>query len=363
VSRGRIAFFLPSVRGGGAQRVIVNLIQGIVRRGEPVDLTLAIHDGVFFDQIPPEVRVVDLGGRRLVGGFLPLVRYLRRERPRVLISSMSHANMLALWAARLAGGSTPVMVTVHNTMSESTGSDGGVEQRLLRTFYPWANWIVAVSRGAADDLARTIGIPRDRIEVIYNPVITPAILEQAARAPDHPWLAPGQPPVILGVGRLTRQKDFFTLIRAFAELRRRRPARLIILGEGEDRVGLEALIAELGVGEDVSLPGFRDSAPAYMARSALFVLSSAWEGLPTVLIEAMAAGTTVVSTDCPSGPREILQDGRLGELVPVGDAPALAGAMERSLAAPGAKLPPDALHEFTLDAAVDHYLRLIETPE
>jgi glycosyltransferase involved in cell wall biosynthesis len=360
VSRGRIAFFLPSVRGGGAQRVIINLIQGIVRRGQPVDLALAIHDGVFLDHVPPEVRVVDLGGRRLIGGFLPLVRYLRRERPRVLISSMSHANMLALWAARLAGG-TPVMVTVHNTMSESTGSDGGLEQRLLRTFYPWAHWIVAVSRGAADDLARTTGIPRDRIEVIYNPVITPAILDQAARVPEHQWFAPGHPPVILGVGRLTRQKDFFTLIRAFAELRRRRTARLIILGEGEDRPGLEALIAELGVGDDVSLPGFRDNAPAYMAHSALFVLSSAWEGLPTVLIEAMAAGTAVVSTDCPSGPREILQEGRLGALVPVGDAPALACAMERSLDTAGAKLPPDALHEFTLDAAVDHYLRLIES--
>lgn len=361
MSRGRIAFFLPSVRGGGAQRVIINLIQGIVRRGEPVDLALAIHDGVFLDHIPPEVRVVDLGGRRLIGGFLPLVRYLRRERPRVLISSMSHANMLALWAARLAGGATPVMVTVHNTMSESTGSDWGMEQRLLRTFYPWADWIVAVSRGAADDLARTTGLPRHRVEVIYNPVITPAILEQAARAPDHPWLAPGQPPVVLGVGRLTRQKDFFTLVRAFAELRRRRPARLIILGEGEDRPGLEALIAELGVRDDVALPGFRDDAPAYMARSALFVLSSAWEGLPTVLIEAMAAGTAVVSTDCPSGPREILQEGRLGALVPVGDVPRLAGAMERALNGAGARVPADALHDFTLDAAVDHYLRLIES--
>ena len=155
--RGRIAFFLPSVRGGGAQRVIVNLVQGIVQRGEPVDVALAMADGVFLDHLPPEVRVVDLGARRLIGGLLPLRRYLRRERPRVLVSSMSHANMVALWAAKAAGRSTPVMVTVHNTMSESTGSDGGLEHRLLRTFYPWATWIVAVSRGAADDLARTTG--------------------------------------------------------------------------------------------------------------------------------------------------------------------------------------------------------------
>jgi glycosyltransferase involved in cell wall biosynthesis len=361
VSQGRIAFFLPSVRGGGAQRVIVNLVQGIVQRDDPVDVVLAMADGVFMDQLPPQVRVVDLGARRLIGGLIPLIRYLRRERPRVLVSSMSHANMVALWAARLAGRATPVMVTVHNTMSESTGSDGGLEHRLLRTFYPWATWIVAVSRGSADDLARTTGLARSRIEVIYNPVITPAILAQAGREPDHPWFALGQPPVILGVGRLTRQKDFLTLVRAFGELRHRHRARLVILGEGEDRPALESLVAELGLGDDVALPGFLDHAPAYMARSALFVLSSAWEGLPTVLIEALAVGTPVVSTDCRSGPREILQDGRLGALVPVGDAPALARAMQRALECPERRLPPDALTAFTLDAAVDHYLRLIES--
>jgi glycosyltransferase involved in cell wall biosynthesis len=359
---GPIAFFLPSVRGGGAQRVIVNLVQGIVQRGEPVDLALAVAEGVFLDQLPRQARVVDLRAGRLIGSLVPLIRYLRRERPRVLISSMSHANLVALWAAKLARTATPVMVTVHNTMSESTGSNGGLERRLLRAFYPWATWIVAVSRGAADDLARTTGVPRSRVDVVYNPVITPAILAQAEGPLEHPWFAPGAPPVILGVGRLTRQKDFFTLIRAFAELRRRRCARLIILGEGEDRSALEALVAGLGLHDDRSLPGFRDNAPAYMARSALFVLSSVWEGLPTVLIEALAAGTPVVSTDCPSGPREILQEGRLGALVAVADAPALAGAMERALDHGNPPLPPDALTAFTLNAAVDHYLRLIESP-
>ncbi len=338
--------------------MIVNLVQGIVQRGEPVDVVLAVAEGEFLNQLPPQARVVDLRARRLMGSLIPLIRYLRRERPRVLISSMSHANMVALWAAKLAGTATPVMVTVHNTMSESAGSNGGFEHRLLRTFYPWADWIVAVSRGAADDLARTTGLPRSRVEVVYNPVITPAILDLARRPPDHEWYAPGGPPVILGVGRLTRQKDFFTLVRAFAELRRRRCARLIILGEGEDRPALEALIAELGLHGDVSLPGIAN-APAYMARSSLFALSSAWEGLPTVLIEAMAVGTPVVSTDCPSGPREILQEGRLGALVPVGDAPALASAMERALDHADPPLPADALTAFTLDAAVDHYLRLI----
>lgn len=282
----------------------------------------------------------------------------------MLVSSLSHANLVALWAAKLAGRATPVMVTVHNTMSQSNTEQGrlagGVWPHLLRTFYPWATRVVAVSRGAADDLARSSGLPRDRIEVVYNPVITPGMRALARQAPDHRWFTPGQPPVILGAGRLTRQKDFPTLIRAFAEVRRHRAARLIILGEGEERRGLEALVSELGLADDVALPGFRENAIAYMAGSALFVLSSAWEGLPTVLIEALAAGARVVSTDCPSGPREILQEGRLGALVPVGDAATLAEAMASTLDRPAETAPFAALEPFTRDAAVDHYLRLIE---
>jgi glycosyltransferase involved in cell wall biosynthesis len=362
--RSAIAFFLPSVRGGGAQRVIVNLAQGITERGLPVDVVLATAEGVFLDHLPPAVRVVDLGGRRLRESIIPLARYLRREQPRVLVSSMSHANLIALWAAKLARRATPVVVTVHNTMSQSGPDQGGlsgaVSMRLLRTFYPLARGVVAVSRGAADDLALTSGLSRERVEVVYNPVITPDLLALARQQPQHPWFDAGQPPVILAAGRLTRQKDFHTLIRAFAELRRARHARLIVLGEGEDRPSLEALIGELELADDVALPGFRDNAMAYMANSVLFVLSSAWEGLPTVLIEALAVGTRVVSTDCPSGPREILQDGRLGALVPVGDAPALARAMAEALEGPALTVPPEALRPFTRDSAVDNYLRLIE---
>ncbi len=363
-SQGPIAFFLPGLHGGGAERIVVNLTQGITERGLPVDLVLAAAEGAFLDQVPPGVRLVDLRAARVLRSLRPLAGYLRRERPRVLVSSLSHANLVALWAARLAGRSTPVVVTEHNTMSQSALEQGLLERGLwpplLRTFYRWASHVVAVSQGAADDFARTSGIPRDRVQVVYNPVITPAMMALARQAPDHPWFAPGQPPVILGVGRLTRQKDFPTLIRAFADVRRRRTGRLVILGEGEDRPGLEALVGDLGLADDVALPGFRDNAMAYMARSALFVLSSAWEGLPTVLIEALAAGTRVVSTDCPSGPREILQEGRLGTLVPVGDAAALTGAMVDALDRPSGTVPLDALAPFTRDAAVDNYLRLIE---
>ena len=362
---GPIAFFLPTLSGGGAERVMVNLAHGMTDRGYPVDLVVAAAEGELLGQLPLAVRLVDLRAGRVFRSLRPLIGYLRRERPRILVSSLGHANVVALWAAKLARRGTPVMVTVHNTMSQSTPDQGrlagGLWSYLLRTFYPWATAVVAVSRGAADDLARTSGLPRERVRVVYNPVITPAMLALARQPPDHPWFAPLQPPVILGVGRLTRQKDFPTLIRSFAELRRDRAVRLMILGEGEERSRLEALIDELGLTEDVALPGFRDNAMAYMAGSALFVLSSAWEGLPTVLIEALAAGTPVVSTDCPSGPKEILQEGRLGALVPVGDATALARAMVSALDRPRCPVPSEVLMPFTRDAAVDHYLRLIES--
>lgn len=362
---GPIAFFLPTLTGGGAERVVVNLAQGIAARGQRVDLVVASAEGALRGQVTSAVHLVNLRAPRVLRSLVPLVGYLRGERPRVLVSSMGHANLVALWAARLAGGSTPVIVTVHNTMSQAHGQQGRLVGRLwpylMRAFYPWAACVVAVSRGAADDLARTAGLPRNRVQVVYNPVITPAILELARQAPDHPWFRPAEPPVILGAGRLTRQKDFPTLIRAFAELRRHCPVRLMILGDGEERPHLEQLVRSLGIAGEVAFPGFRQNAMAYMAGSALFVLSSAWEGLPTVLIEALAAGTRVVSTDCPSGPREILQDGRLGTLVPVGDAAALSQAMLESLSRPRPAVPAEALADYSETAAVDHYLSLIES--
>jgi glycosyltransferase involved in cell wall biosynthesis len=358
-----IAFFLPSLRDGGAERVTVNLVEGILQRGLAVDVVLANATGPYLGLLAAEARVVNLKSSRVLRSLLPLVRYLRRERPRAVISSLHHANLVALWAARLAG-SVPVVAAVHSTISVSSRLPGKANRVLfpflIRTFYPWASGVVAVSRGTADDLARTAGVPRDRIEVIYNPVITPALLAQAQRPPNHPWYAPGQPPVILAVGRLTPTKDFPTLIRAFAEVRRQCPARLLILGEGEERDALTALAGALNVGEDVALPGFQEGVPGFMARARLFVLSSVGEALPTVLIEALAAGVPVVSTDCPSGPREILQGGRLGALVPVGDPPALARAILEGLQRPASPVPPSALTPFTSDAAVDHYLRVVE---
>jgi glycosyltransferase involved in cell wall biosynthesis len=345
--------------------VAINLAAGFVSLGQPTDLVAGSSEGEFAGRIPPGVRLVDLKSSRVLLSLPALMGYLRRERPAAVIAFMDHAGIVALWARRLSRSPARIVCTVHNTLTQSNRNSPGLGNRvvpaLLRAFYPSADAVVAVSHGAARALSETTGFPLPKIQVIYNPVITPDLTEALTRLPSHPWLGNGGPSVVLGVGRLTRQKDFASLVRAFALVRKQRPARLLILGEGEERSALQALVQTLGLQEDVALPGFVAEAHACMAKAAVFVLSSAWEGLPTVLIEALAAGTTVVSTDCPSGPREILQDGRLGALVPVGDVEALSKAIVDALERPAQAVPVDALGPFTRDAAVDHYLRLIES--
>jgi glycosyltransferase involved in cell wall biosynthesis len=230
----------------------------------------------------------------------------------------------------------------------------------MRHFYPWANGVVVVSEGVRDDMVRLTGIPRQHVTVIYNPSVVAAEVQEKAKEPlDHPWLEPGQPPVLVAVGRLQQQKDYPMLLQAFAQVRRSQPARLLILGEGKERPMLEALIKELKLEDDVGLPGFVMNPYAYMDRASLFVLSSRWEGLPTVLIEALCCGTRAVSTDCPSGPREILRRGKYGTLTPVGDAAAFAHAITAALEKPLATPPPESWQPYDLGVIVHHYLDLL----
>ncbi|WP_198038372.1 glycosyltransferase [Skermanella stibiiresistens] len=361
----RIAVFLQDLYGGGAERVMLALATGIARRGIPVDLVLVRREGAYVEDIPANVRVIELGSRRTVNSVMALARYLKRERPTVLLTALVHVNIAALLARLIAGGSTRIAITEHNQISRNMGPTASstvrMAYRLVPYLYPRAARIIAVSAGVADDLTRFARIKRSRIEVAHNPVVTEDLLTRAAQPVNHPWLAEGEPPVILGVGRLSEQKDFANLLRAFARLRASRPARLMILGEGKLRPELERLADELGIAADVQLPGFVDNPMAFMAKASLFVLSSRFEGLPTVLIEAIACGTNVVSTDCPSGPSEILEGGRLGGLAPVGDPEALARAMGEALENPvPAALLRAKADEFTADRAVDRYLELLQ---
>jgi len=363
MGKQKVALFLPSLRGGGAERVMVNLARGFSEKGLDVDLVLAKAEGPYLSQVPPEVRVIDLHSDRVLASLPHLVRYLLRERPQALLSTLDHANIVALWARKLARVPNRLVVRVANNLSQSASNASSARERLMprliHKFYPWADAVVAVSQGVADDLVKTAGLSRERIQVIYNPVVTPDLLEKAKEPLNHAWFAPGEIPVILSVGRLTKAKDYSTLIRAFAQVQREYPARLMILGEGEERPKLETLIRELDLEEDVSLPGFVDNPYAYMARSAVFVLSSVWEGLPNVLIEAMAIGTPVVSTDCPSGPAEILEGGEWGRLVPIGDVEKMTTAIIATLNDPNHPDVSKRAQHFGVEKSVKAYLEVL----
>ena len=362
--KNHIAIFVPSLRGGGAERVMVDLACGFVERGYSTDLVLAKAEGPYLKNAMASIRVIDLNSPRVFSSIIPLARYLRRERPKALLSAMTHANISALWAARLAGVSTRIVVSERNTLSQSARNTVIKRQkimpRLVRIFYPWADGIVAVSGGVADDLYQMANLPRNCVTVIYNPVVTTELLAKSTATIDHPWFAPGEPPVVLGAGRLSLAKDFPTLIKAFAKVCSTRPARLIILGQGDERAKLEALVKELKLESNVMIPGFVQNPFVYMRRSAVFVLSSAWEGLPGTLIQAMACGCPVVSTNCPSGPAEILEHGRYGPLISVGDERGLADAILATLQNPP---DPEMLNRrstaFSLDKAIDSYLDIL----
>jgi glycosyltransferase involved in cell wall biosynthesis len=361
----KVVLFIADFGAGGAERVFANLASSLAARGCEVTLLLGTLAGAhYLDTIPASVRVEELGIRRMRYAIPAMVRYLRRERPAVVISAREHSDLAALFAARLSGTATPVIVTIHQTMSQFLRGTKRLWPRVLTRIQlkclRMAAEIVAVSQGTADDVSKLANIPRDRIKVIYNPVLDPAVHQAAAEPLDHPWFQPGQPPVVLGIGRLTVQKDFPNLLRAFALVRKKHDARLMILGQGEERAALEGIVQSLELGEHVALPGVVKNPYAFLKRAALFALSSAWEALPTVLIEALACGCPVVSTDCRSGPREILQEGRLGKLVPVRNETALAEAILANLRGEHLGKATDTdLAPFTFDAAGDAYYRLI----
>jgi glycosyltransferase involved in cell wall biosynthesis len=310
------------------------------------------------------VQVVDLKATRTLTALPALVRYLRSTRPAALIAAPDIANIIAGAAKLLAGGTTRVIATNHINVISNARNSCKIQEKtyplLLRLLAPVFYGLVAVSRGNADALQSKAHFPSRKLHVIHNPIVRPE-MDQLSLAPlQHPWFQPGQPPVILAVGRLEVQKDYPTLLRSFSLVRQHRPAHLVILGQGTQCEAILRLAEELGVSSDIDLTGFDLNPFRYMARCAVFVLSSAWEGFGNVLGEALACGAQIVSTDCPSGPAEILENGEHGRLVPVGDSVALARAIEAALDHP---LPGEGLKErakaFTSETAVGAYLQVL----
>ena len=357
---GRVAVFLPSLRGGGAERVMLNLAIGMATRGLQVDLVLVDGRDDWRSKVPREIRVVDLKVARVLWAIPGLVRYLRSEKPVALLSALDHANTAAFLAQRISRIEVRTVGTIHNTFSKSLDNTRRFIEKIspiwIRLSYPLADGLVAVSEGVAEDFSSSTGLSRERISVVYNPVITPDLFAESDEPTDHPWFGSDGVPVVLSVGRLARQKRYDILIKAFALLRSKCAAKLVILGEGGERPALEALVSELGLTHDVSLPGFVSNPYRYMKKASVFVLSSEWEGLPTVLIEAIALGTPVVATDCPSGPKEILGTGSKW-LVPVGDIEGLAERIEAQVRMP--EVAQIDLPQYSVDSAVSRYLKVL----
>ncbi|GAB4529538.1 MAG: glycosyltransferase [Pleurocapsa sp.] len=362
MSKPRIAFFLPTLHGGGAERVSINLLKGMLPYELDLDLVLGSAEGPYLDQIPKGVNTINLGVSRVIKGLIPLRNYLNTVQPTALLSHMGHTNVVAILAKATAKTNTKLVVVEHNTLSASDSQlwRAKLVPWFMKRLYPLADGIVGVSQGVSDDLEIELGLKKGAVTTIYNPVIDRELLAKANTPVEHPWLQPNEPPVFLAVGRLTLQKDFANLIKAFALVRQEKAARLMILGEGELRGELETLAKNLGVAEDVALPGFVNNPYGFMNQAEVFTLSSQWEGLPTALIEAMACGCSVVATDCPSGPREILQSGKYGQLVPVGDSSALATGMLKALTHPASQDDLKARSRyFSTEQIVPQYLDLL----
>ena len=363
VGGGRVALFTGSMRGGGAERAMLTLATAFAEQGVGVDLVLVKAEGEYLGMVPDGVRVVDLDSRRTLTAVPRFLRYVRRERPAAVLSTLLTTDLAALMAKLTYGRRLRVVVRQATTFSDTFDVEAFKTRqfmRLARLLMPAADAIVAVSDGVACDLRAQVPRAAGKVTTIYNPVVGPGLSEQAAFPVEHPWFGDGGAPVILAAGRLSGEKDYPTLLRAFAEVVRSRAKRLVILGQGVERESLLELAERLGVSDCFDLPGFDVNPFRYMSRASVFVLSSRYEGFPNVLAQAMACGAPVVSTDCRSGPSEMLEGGRWGRLVPVGDWRAMARAIEATLDDP---MPAEELKArasvYSVEASVERYLEVV----
>lgn len=368
---------------------MLHLAEGLAKKGHDVNLIVARYEGEYIPQLNSSIKVQALAKSGRLKGLLSVLfsfpirrfplrlftlprflillpactNYLVGNRPDVVISALHNCNLAVIMARFCANCKTQIIVTEHIALSQFIRSVPKRHKKLLpfiKRLYPLADKIVTVSEGVRTDLASLTGISETHINAIYNPVITEAMLANASETPAHPWLTDPNTFKLLAVGRLTKQKDYYTLIHAISLATSEVPARLIILGEGKERRNLEELIDQLNLRDRIDLHGFVENPFSFMAHSDLFLVSSRLEGLCNVLIEAMANGCEVISTNCPFGPEEILQGGRYGTLVPVGDPKALADAIINAFRKrPRYRRAKDYARQFTVEKAVDSYLETI----
>jgi glycosyltransferase involved in cell wall biosynthesis len=360
-----IALFVKHLTVGGLEKIMVCLANEFARRGYLVDLVLVKGEGPLAGEVASNVRIIALESKRMWGAVPNLLRYLEKSEPDVLLAAGVQVNVIAVWAKLLGSTRFRLVLSVHSNMTQYSKNAKVWYARFnplaIKLFYPFADAIIAVSQGVRSDLSEISRRAGKNADVVYNPVVDTKLMKKSAEELSHPWFTDEHSiPVLLGVGRMDPPKNFAFLVRAFAELRRHREARLVFLGDGKMRQKLEMLTHKLGLQDKVDFAGVVKNPYSYMANASLLVVSSRFEGFGIVIVEALACGCPVVSTDCPSGPREILEDGKWGRLVPVGEEEALAEAMEKSLSEThdADRLRQRAM-DFSVDKAVEKYLDVL----
>ena len=369
---GRICLFIHDLTGGGAERSTLDLTVAFRERGYDVDLFVFSADGPYRRDVPIDIRVIESGihGHKLttIIALARFVRYLGRYKPDAVISALMTPNLVAILAKLLTRTKARCIVIVRDVRDVSKQFESAGYGSATRSIIRWmliqlarhADKIVAVSDGLADCVRNNWPCPREKVIRIYNPVYSERIAAKCREKVDEEIFDSRSVPTVITVGRLDPLKNQAMLIHAIRRIRATRPVRLVILGDGELRLALQDLASSLGLRDYVHVLGFKSNPFAYISQADVFALSSDLESFSRVLVEAMACGCPVVSTDCPFGPREILEDGKWGKLVPIGNEEAMAEAILETIDHP---ISPDVLVSrakcFSIERSADEYERVI----
>jgi len=382
-SSKKVAFFISSYRAGGGERVMITLANTFADRGYEVDLLVLKPVGQYAEHVDARVQVYSLDRRRIALSIFPLITYLKKRKPEVLLALDEYTHLLALIARYVTRSDVRIVLRIGNMLSELFTRYAGMKNKiippLVRSWYKHADRIIAVSKGVRDDVIVVTGIAPDNVSVIYQPKPRAEILERAQEPVDHPWFTDKSVPLALFVGRLREQKNLPVLIRAFAAVRADMPARLVLIGSGREEGRLRALITELGMEDSIMLIGYADNPYQYMSRADVFVFPTLWEGMPNALLEAMVVGLPVIASDCSgAGPREIIapatdhrvrmvsgiEYAEFGVLTAVNDEAALSEAMKTLLSDPAKRAVYAAKSlersaDFDADGIIDAYAQAL----
>lgn len=359
-----LVIFIPSLRGGGLEKSILRLAVALNRQNVELDLVVAnTIDSVY--SVPDEVPFVNLNASRIIYTLYPLIRYLKKTKSSVLFSAGTPLNSIAIAAKLITGYPKRLVIGERNHLSSIVGHSPRFRDKLrpylVRFLYPFADLVLAVSKSVADDVVTVGGLQQSKVEVIHNFFNIDEIVAKSTLPIGVDWIDNQQIPILISIGRMVPQKAYDTLLKAFSLVRSQRECRLIILGDGKERVSLENLVQELEVQDDVYMPGFVQNPYSYIAKASLFVHSSLWEGLPGVLIEALACGTPIISTNSPGGASEILENGKYGTLVVPRSVTGLADAILTKLDKPtNSEKLVERARFFSADRILQQYMKAFD---